>query len=337
VSDYVWSAPPAGSVGNEIARYVVGWPRALHPRSVDPDRTGGGMPRDSLRLSSAYAHRFRLGYEGSGVHATGAGGATLHTAVAGGELVAMAGFLRPGRFSKVFASDNFTELHGRVSFSEGSLAEVDMRGAGTLVGAYGQDFRAGAGGPVGHGEMAGLSAGIRFVERSYAGEHDLFSSVHLFGASGGFWLGMGLLRARVLTEARYDFAAVNSLAFDEFRARHPNIRVKSVLEEQGYQFALGPSFRLRMELSMAPVSIGGSVEDSRYHVVGALDRRQEVIEDVDASEGVLEYGAFLAVAPVELPLFVRGSADFTVRRSSLGDVVARRRDERFGVAGGLEF
>lgn len=259
LTDYVRSAPEGGGVGNHIAGSTVGLPRLLHSRDEDPNRGVSRLPPDSLGFSSAFWHRFRLGYELSSVGVSGHGTSTQSIVAADGEIVGMPGFLRPGRFKKVFAADTFSELHGRVGLTPGT-SYAQLRSSATLVGAYQQDFRPAPHGTVGHAEMIGLHTGVRYVETRYAGVHDMYASTPLFGLSLGSWLGMGPLKARILADLRYDFAAARSLSLPAFVARHGDESLKSVLTVQGYQFEMGIAGRIRTELEAYGFSLGAYLD-----------------------------------------------------------------------------
>lgn len=335
LTDYVRSAPGGDSVGNRIASSTVGLPRLLHSRDEDPNQGVSRLPPDSLGFSSAFWHRFRLGYELSSVAVGGHGTSNQSVVAADGEIVGMPGFLRPGRFKKLFAADTFSELHARVAFTPSSLVQV--RSSATLVGAYQQDFRAAPHGTIGHAEMVGLNTGVRYTETRYSGAHDMYASTPLFGLSFGSWLGMGALKARILADVRYDFAAARSLALPAFLARHGDTSVKSVLTVQGYQFEMGVAGRARAELEAYGFTLGGHFELAHYDALNGLDRTQETTRDVNAYDKIGEYGVFVRQVPEHVPIFIAGFIDWLDRASLLGDMRATRLDTRVGVAAGLAF
>ena len=337
LSDYLNSIPENPTVEKRAARTVLAFPRLLHPWRVDPNSGPGRLPPDSLGFSSAFWHRFRIGYERAGVD-TGRGSDRLDGILADGELVSMAGFLRPGKFGKLFAHDNFTEFHLRVGFTPDGNTDVQFRGSATLIGWYSQKFRIARHGVVGHGELIGLSNGLRYVERTYAQSRDMFASVDILGLSTGLWLGFGGVKVRLTGDVHYDFGAPQSLALPQYRHDHPYGILPSVLEVQGYYYAMGPRGRVRGEVSTSGVSVGTYVDDSFMKMVGGLDRWQEKITLEPAGrDTVLEYGAWLRFDPPWVPLYVMGAVDFTERSSRLGEVTAYRTDTRIGASVGLSF
>lgn len=338
LTDYLNSAPGGGGGGNKAFSYSLGFARHLQPRDLDPNTGDGRLPADSLGFSSAFWHSFRLGYDASFVKSNGSEYERIHTIVIDGNIVAMPGFLRPGRFRRIFASDNFTELHARLGFSGNGFQDTDLRADSSTVGYYVQNFDLGPHGVYGHGEMVGLASGLRYVERYYAGGHDMYASTHLPGATSALWFGVGPLRGHVEAELRYDFASVHSLALPAYVDRHGVSALKSALTVQGYQFGMGPAEKLEVDLEMSMFSIGGYVDHSYYRAIGGLDRMQlEMKGDVSGSDDILEYGAWLMGRVPGFPVYARGFADFIARESVLGEITARRVDKRVGVGGGLVF
>lgn len=336
LTDYLNSAPGGGSSGDRIASYSLGVPRRLHPRDEDPNAGPAELPPDSLGFSSAYFHSFQLGYDAAYARADDSPSELLHTLAVDACLVAMPGFLRPGRFGKVFASDNFTEFHLRLGFSGRGAADTDLRADGTLVGYYHQDFALGARGVYGLAEMVGFGPGLRYVERYYGGEHDMYASTHLGNLVGSLWFGLGPLRGHVRAEARYDFSAVRSLPLPEYEAAHGTSALKSVLTWQGYAFGAGAGERVEGGVSLASVFAGAYADHAWYRAVGGLDRMQSKMNgDVEGNDDILEYGTWLEEDLRVVPLYVRAFADWVARKSVLGDFEKRRIDRRVGFGAGL--
>jgi len=339
LTSYLSSAPRADGWGNALASSTLGLPYWMHHGRSGPGDDRAALPPDDLGFSSAYSHDFRLRYEADSVQDDPRRAATwLEALAADAEIVAMAGFGLTGRFSTSFAEDNFTELHGRISFSPGGLGDAELRAEDTIAGFYAQSFDPGPHGPVGDAEMVGLQFGLRYVERRYPGGHDLYASTNLLGASGGVWLRSGALRARLGGDVHCDFAGVHSLALDAYRLAHGTRDLKSVMNDYGYQIELGPSGRVRAEIAVGDLVVGGYVGYSFYRAVGGRDARQETIaHDVEGEDSILEYGTSATARLGSLPAFVRGSAEWVSRASALGSAIALRRDQRLGMGLGLVF
>lgn len=337
LADYLNSAPENPTLEKNAAKTVLAFPRLLHPWRVDPNSGPGRLPPDSLGFSSAFWHRFRVGYETAAVD-SGRGTDRLNGIQADGELVSMAGFLRPGRFDKLFAHDNFTEVHLRVGFDPDGFTDVQFRSSGTLVGWYSQSFQPAPHGVSGHGELLGLANGLRYVERAYAHARDMFATVDILGLSSGLWLGFGRLNVRVLGDVHYDFGAAQSLALSQYRLEHPYDTLKSVLEVQGYDFGMGPDARLRAEVSTLGVSFGAYADYGFLKMIGGLDRWAERVTREDSAHDVIfEYGSFVRFETPWAPLYLAGALDFTDRKSVLDRFTVQRHDLRIGASAGLSF
>ncbi len=335
-SDYFDSAPGGGSTGNQAAAYTLGLPRKAHPRHEDLDEGPWRMPPDSLGFSSAYHHEFRLGYEEATVDVAQAAHHRHGVLTAEGQLVGLPGFLRPGRFRKVFAADTFSDLRGRVGITPG-VSYVHVRANGTLVGAYQQDFRAARGGTAGHAEMIGLASGLRYVETAYGSTRDMYASTPMLGIGGAEWLAWGPLRVRLVGEIRYDFAAARSLALPLYVERHGDTSLKSVLTVQGYQFEMGIGGRQGAAVQVHGVTLGVQMDRARYKAMNALDRTQEQARDVNAHDTIGETSVRAGFEPEFAPLYVGTFLEWTKRESVLGDTRASRLDTRWGAAAGLRF
>jgi hypothetical protein len=337
LSDYLSSTPETPTIPKQTAEAVLGFPRLMHPWRVDPNAHAGRLPPDSLGFSSAFWHRFRVGFETSAVSVENRKD-QLNGFQVDGELVSMVGFLQPGRFYKVFAHDNFTEAHFRIGFTSRGNTDVQFRTSATLVGWYSQNFRSVRHGVAGHGVMVGIPYGLRYVERTYAQSHDMFGNVNLFGISSGLWLGFGGLRLRALGDVHYDFGSAHSLAFPQYKLLHPHQELKSVLEIQGYDYGVGPFARMRAEVSIDGVTLGGYFDYGFLRMIGGLDRWEEQNPfETNGHESIFEYGTWLRYEPLRFPFYVTGALDFTSRTSKLVDVTTERLDKRMGASIGLSF
>jgi hypothetical protein len=218
------------------------------------------------------------------------------------------------------------------------MDDTELRADSTLLGYYRQAFDAGPHGTFGHAEMLGLCSGLRYVERHYLDSHDMYASTHIFGGDTGYWFGLGRLRGHVEVEARYDFSAAASLPLARYEALHGEASLKSVLTLQGYEFGAGPAERVQGELTFASASAGGYFDHAYYHAIGGLDREQSHMRgDVDGSDDIVEYGAWVMEELPFFPAYVRAFVDRVVHESWLGELAARRSDRRLGIGAGLDF
>jgi hypothetical protein len=331
LGEYLNSAPGGGTVGNRIAAYTLGLPRALHSRA-DHEHLPPPLPVDSLGLSSAYDHAFRVAYESvfvtNNLHDEG----TLNRAALDAEIVAMPGYHKEGAFAKYFGEGNFTELHLRLAAGSAG-EEADVRADATLAGYYSQRFENGRSG---HGEMIGIGSAWRFQQSRLLGRRDQLSALHIVGPHLGLWLVSGAMEGGIMADAHADFASLRSLAFDAWRAQFGSEGVKTVLAEESYTYQLGGSARVRGIFTVGPLSLGGRVEYGRYGSIEGLDRKQSALtRDVHDDEWVLEMGA--AARAVLSNVAIGVGYDERWRKSTMGSVSVDRWDRFAHVSLGFVF
>ncbi len=326
-TDYVNSAPARGGPLNKAAAWTIGFPRAIH-RALDH---GEGtlpvpLPADALGFSSAYGHRFRIGYEFAGLSNDVGRDGWMGTLRWDSELVAMPRFLQPGAFTKTFADGNFTEFHARFGGDGSKLVESDIEARATLFGRYAQDFHVTEGGDVdGHAFMFGVGPALRFQWSDWLGREDQLSTVHVAGPHAELWVRDGSFGMRLGGEAYVDFASIASLAYPRFVARYGAEGLKSVLERRGYQYSFGTWARFRADAAFGPVLVGGSIGTGSYGTIEGYDRfQEEVTNDAHGSEFVLETMARAAVCFG--PLSIGAGLRERRRESTLATVDTRRND-----------
>lgn len=334
---YVNSAPYGGSVPRTIARYTLGLPRAFHAW-LDDEEPPPALPADALGFSSAYGHGFRVGYQAAALTNDLDAEGMLHRFALDAEIVAMPGFLHPGRFETSFAQGNFADFHLRFGWGDTGFDEGDVQSDVVLAGHYGQDFRlTERGGLEGTGAMVGIGSGWRFHSSKLLGRRDQLSVVHVVGPYAALWAASGPLTARLSADAHIDFGAVRSLAYPDFRDRYGDEGLKTVLVRQGYTYDLGWSGRLRGSVGLGPLELSGRVLYGNYESIEGLDRFQErVTRDVHGNEQVLEAGAWASVRVASLVEIGVGVSERR-RWSSLGDVSYRRWDRAYQLNVGLVF
>lgn len=333
--EYFNSAPDAG-LPQEAAAWTLGFPRRIH-RALDGDENPPvPLPSDDLGFSSAYAHRFAIGYEAAALSNEDGAEGMLHTIRLDTELIAMPRFLEPGTRSKTFFDGNFTEMHARFGIDD-RVVEADFQARATLFGHYLQDIRVDEDGDVeGHALMLGVGPALRFQKSKWLGRADQLSTVHLPGPHVELWLREDALAARFGAEGFADFASLASLAYPGFVERFGGDGTKTVLQRQGYQYSFGTWVRARGDLAYGPLGLGGSVGYGSYGSIEGADRFQSrVTRDLHGTESVLEIEAHAAIhlGPVAL------GAGFRERRreSTLGPVDERRRDRDIHLSAGIVF
>lgn len=330
---YVNSTPTSGSVPRTVASFVLGGPRRFHA-ALDGGPPEDDSPRDGLGYSTAFAHRFRVGYDLVALSNDLGESGAMHRVRLSGELAAMPGMGRAGTFSRRFAEANFTTLSAAVGFgSRGTDDEADVQGMTTLAGEYRQSFSDEA---HGHATMIGFGPGWRFQASTLLGRRDQLSTVHLLGPQLSGWLASGAASARLDASAHADFASLRSLAYERYPEPLDETRIKGVLQRQGYTYDAGWSARLRASGSLGPLSLEGSAAYGRYGSIDGYDRRQaRITTEVHGTEEVLETAAAIRVR-IDV-LEVSALATERRRTSTLGPYEVSRWDRSIGGSVGLAF
>jgi hypothetical protein len=327
---YVTSTPWNTSFGNQFAAYTIGLPHKLHA-DVRRSPPTTALPPDALGFASAYWHRFALSYGLCALQNDALASGTVHSIGLGAELVAMPGFLRPGRFETGFEQGNFTESRLRVLLNEDGLAEADARVSAVLLGYYAQDFVASDGA----GKLIGVGTELRYYESWRLGRRDGFAFVHLPGPVAGTFARSGALTARARAAGSVDFAAIHPVAFESWRRSFGTSGLKSVLVNQGYVYAFCGSTRNRMAIGLGPFELGGDANFAICRSLQGLDRVQaEVSREVPSTDLVLELDAHMAARGLG-PFELRLELEELRRAGSMGQIDAERSDRR--AAGVIEY
>lgn len=336
LGDYLNSAPGGGGWGNRFAAATLGLPRNMHD-ALDEPEAPLELPADSLGFSSAYFHRFTIGYQLSALGNESGERSTLSGTKVEAEIVAMPGFLRPGRFSTAFSSGNFVEMRWLMGFGSSGLADVDLWFRSCLVGLYEQDFRASGRGVSGQAMLLGLSSALRYSDRRLMGRFDRFGIAHVIGPQLGWWLGAGDFSARIDWSVHGDFAGIHPMALERWRQNNPPGGIRSVLTRQRYGYALGFSTRASTRLELLGLRFGTDLAYGRYDSIQGLDRKQpDVTYDVATRDEIVEAGARVGYVSATAPVSVEISLAELRRAGSMGDESVAVYDRRLSLTLGLE-
>jgi hypothetical protein len=328
--DYMGSAPAGGPWPRSVARYGLGWPRLLH-EAMD-GRFEEGLPLDSLGMTSAYSHLFRLMYGAGSVVSERGDPQFVHGFSVESEFAAMPGFLQHGRFHLMFDEGNFTDMRFRMGFSPGDgIVEADLWFHSGLFGYYAQDFPR----PLyGEARAFALTVGYAYHQSWLSGSHDEFAFLHLPGFAWDEWLAAGRFLFHGQLEASFDFGANRPTAFTIWRNDNPEGEIKSVLYTYGYDFYFGGSGRLLLSVVYANFEAGLRFGYGGYHSIQGVDRKEEAITRSTVSTAdVLNYRAWLGYQPFALPLELRAVLETWMHGGSF-EHVERSRSERW-IAGEL--
>ena len=335
LGDYLNSSFGRDTTAQRVLAYTLGVPQGIHSAMDGVEALEG--TRDALGYSAAYWHRFAVGYGLADVANDRGDRGTLHDLVFDARLVAMPGFLRPGRFSVDFQQGNFTEARLRTSFANGSLQDVDLWFGSDLAGHYRQDFTGSKDALVGSGAMLAASVDMRYVDRWLLNRRDQFAMFHFLGPSGKVWLGLGRgVMAKAEARVHLDFAGITSLAYRELIAEYGAAGTKTVLQLQNYYLGAGGSGQFAASIGAAGVELGGHARYATYRSVDGLDRFGTPL-DVMNTDQIIELGALLSYVPRGAPLSLQLGWQSIEHRSQMGPFSAAWRDRRAVARGALLF
>jgi len=325
---YLESAPdPRG--WNGIARWGLTPQRAAHDL-LDGTRTRAGTTPDALGLSSDIWHRFWVST--SVVHAAyagepGDGSLVLGEVAAAGELAALPGYLTARSLHRFFADGNLSSLALRASGGDDAVGfEVDADAV--LLGLHVQDIPDEG---VGSATTVGLDLGYGYRRDLFGDWTERLARTHLPGLALDHHLLAGAASVRVRARLRPDFVGVHATAYRRWKAEHPDAVEKTILSKHGYYYGWGASGRLELEARLPRLTFGGSIEYGRYGSQEGLDKNQEeLLDDVPASDRVLDWNAFLRVAPLGGRWYLEGRIRGEDRDGSLGELSSTQSMRQLG-------
>jgi hypothetical protein len=325
-----------GEFGRRLATVTVGLPRRGHD-IVDQPRPPPAVVDDSLGLSSAYWHEFRLG---AGVElARNDRGEAAQASVIREQttLIAMPGFLRPGHISTWFWNGNFTSTSTKVAFNE-RLRDVDVSIDAHLFGHFEQHIDVDGKGLHGIAHELGGHTALHYAERWLLDRHDFYATLHLMGPTGTLWLPLGSARLRLDMDVAPDFAAIRSLAYEKWVALLGTEGTKSSLLLHGYYNAWGVSSGASATLSTKALNVSLAGRVGHYESIDGLERFQEkVYREPHNVDDILELSAGVAYEPVDSVVSARIEATHVGRASKMGPFSNPRYDETIGATLGARF
>jgi hypothetical protein len=335
LGDYLTSTFGRDNAFQRVLAYSVGAPQGINTAIEGTDAPMG--TRDALGYSAAYWHRFSVGYGVADVANDRGDRGTLEDLLFEAKLVAMPGFLRPGRFSINFSQGNFTEARLRTSIADGYLKDADLWFGSDLVGHYRQDFTGTEGALRGSGAMLAASVDMRYVDRWVLNRRDQFAMFHFLGPSGKVWFGLGGgIMAHAEGRLHLDFAGITSPAYRLLVAQRGADGTKTVLQLQNYYQGVGVSGRLGASLSFAGFELGGHARYGTYRSIDGLDRFATWL-DIMNTDQIVELGGALSFSPPATPLSFRVGLETIHHNSQMGPYSASYRDRRAAASAAILF
>jgi hypothetical protein len=335
LGDYLNSAFGRDNTMQRVLAYSVGAPQGIHS-AMDGVRAPSGTS-DALGYSAAYWHRFGIGYGVASVSNGHGDSETLQDLLVEARLVAMPGFLRPGKFSVSFRQGNFTEARLRASMAGGLLKDVDLWFGSDLAGYYTQDYSVSTSTLTGSAATLAASVDMRYVDRWLFNRREQWALFHFLGPSTKVWLALGHgVMAQAEARLHLDFAGITSPAYKILVAERGSIGTKTVLQLQDYYQGFGASGRLAASLALGGLELGGYARYGAYRSIDGLDRYASPL-DVANTDQIVELGAALAFCPPAAPLSFRLTYEGTEHRSQMGPYATSLRDRRAAATAIMSF
>jgi len=262
----------------------------------------------------------------------------LHQLRFDGRLVALPGYLRPGRLRQFFRDGNIPSVRLSITADGDGDSGVDLLADTVLVGQHRQDIPFPGQTGVGHALTLGTSIAYQYRRESYGTWEDRLGILHFPGLAIDADLVGRQWRAHVAARAHGDFAGLHALSYERWQQANPDVIEKTILRKQGYYFGWGLSGRLSAELWLPRVGLGGWVTYGRYYSQEGYDRSQEdVTADVEARDSVLDYEAWLRGVPFGRRMYVELRLGHQARRARLGGFGAQQDLRRYALRLGYDF
>ncbi|MBC7174029.1 MAG: DUF3943 domain-containing protein, partial [Polyangiaceae bacterium] len=326
---YLNSAPAGGNRVQRAFGWTIGFSQALHDAMDDAPKLGEDIEVDNLGYDASIAHRFEWRGGAAVARTNAAESFGLAEVIFDGRLVAIPGYLRPGRSVAFFGDADVTRMRMRMSGGPDGRG-FDMEADTILFGMHAQDVRLdGSGGHRGGAIIVGTSLGYQYRREAFDSYNDRIGTTRLPGLAVDIdtLLGRGALFLGGRLQA--DFAGIRAESFPAWQAAHPDERAKTILEREGYYYGFGLSSSLVVRFELPWLAVEGRLAHARYESKEGFDRDQESVTfDVAATDRILE--AELAIRVGLVPrkgVFLELGATRRDRRSGVGEFELERRLE----------
>jgi hypothetical protein len=316
---------------------VLGWafgPTVAIHDALDAPRAADGalVPEDASTRPDIW-HALDLSYGWADIDIGEPEHQSLHTLRFDGRLAAIPGYLRPGRFHRVFTDADLTALRLDLGLGEHG-ASVDLYADTMLIGVYGQRISTSGTGTAG---AVGIDLAYRYADETQRPWKDQLGIAHLPGLGAEAHLLGRHASLHAYATLHGDFAGIRATPYSAWKAANPDAIEKSILRKQGYYYGWGWSGRFGAVLDVPYASLGGEIFHGRYDSHEGLDRvQEELTDDVQIDSDVLDYELRLRVSPwsrVHAELAALGR----LRRTRVDVHEDESRQERYTLRLGLRF
>jgi predicted membrane protein len=338
INDLIFTPLPAISVGEFYSRlalylnrspgrfgpvrkavaYTFGFMQAGHD-ALDGSSTYVADEADALGYAAGVAHRFEVS-TGYGAQSTPAGSKSLFELRMDGELIAIPRYGRPGKLRRLLHDGDFSRFGIHTAFGDAGQ-ELDVHNDLTLLGYFIQHIDDAE---HGHTLFLGTSLGYRYRKLRFEGFSDALAITRLPGFALDSLIRWADVAMRLRMRAHPEFAGVRALAYQAYRAAHPDVMAKTTLDRDGYLYAFGASLDVTLDLDLAAHGgLGARLQLVYLNSKEGLDRNQEELTaDPRGVERALDAEGYVRVYPL-------GRARRLMVELAL---LTRRRDSRLGGA-----
>lgn len=280
--------------GWDVARWTAGFGHTVHSAwdktSVTQDKKLNG----EFRWYSAFDRVDISRQDGGPGTATKEADKNLYSVGFAGRIVALDNYKEPGKRQEFFTQANITEFS--LQFTQGDGTGTRAEGDALLIGWNYQDIPELGEGGIGLNLNSGVNVGYFYHREQLGLWQDRLGGLHIPGVGleaeviGDNWQ----LRAQAYGNA--DFVGSNSMAWQQFRAAHPEPMDgagpdlgKTVLRQAGYYYGLGFSTRAKVELKVDRFALGGKVFWGSYDSIEGLERDKIAVPGEVESKGTDKY------------------------------------------------
>ena len=244
------------------------------------------------------------------------------------EIIDVPEYDKPGVIRHSLRPGTITNMRLALLVDDRGIHQSDFMSRTILGGVYEQSIESdNEHGRLGHALFAGPATAFQYVAHTFDGRvDDKLGIVNVLGGVVDASIYRGKLKARFGIDAYADFAAVNSMAIDDYIDRYGYDGFKSVLVERQYYFALGATIRPTATFSYRGIELGGQVTHDFLESIEGLDRYQERLKnDLHLSDRRITQRYWLSYAfPGNDTLQARLELERQERSGVMGNVAVSR-------------
>lgn len=244
------------------------------------------------------------------------------------EIIEVPEYDKPGVVTHSLRAGKITGMRLALVLDERGAHQAEFVSRAMLGGVYSQSIeRDNEQRPIGYALFAGPSTAFNYAAHTYdVRADDKLGIVNAIGGTIDATMYRGRLRARFGMDTYADFAAVNSMAIDDYLDRYGYDGFKTVLKQNQYYFAVGATIRPTVTVSYRGIELGGQVTHDFFESIEGVDRYEErLTNDVHVSDRRITQRYWLSFAwPGNEILQARLELESQKRSGTMGDISASR-------------